>query len=149
MASKRTTNQAIALANETVLPIFLVFTALFTAVACLLGVQVAQGKDPVLGEAKIVRPQRKVLVRKVVVVKKVTMIVNAPTAAGATGPGAVAAGTAGSSYVSGGGGGGGGGGSYSAPSQSYSAPSQSYSAPVQSAPAPVQSAPAPVQTATS
>jgi len=74
MASKRTTNQAIALANETVLPIFLVFTALFTAVACLLGVQVAQGKDPVLGEAKIVRPQRKVLVRKVVVVKKVTMI---------------------------------------------------------------------------
>ena len=147
MASKRTTNQAIALANETVLPIFLVFTALFTAVACLLGVQVAQGKDPVLGEAKIVRPQRKVLVRKVVVVKKVTMIVNAPTAAGATGPGAVAAGTAGSSYVSGGGGG--GGGSYSAPSQSYSAPSQSYSAPVQSAPAPVQSAPAPVQTATS
>ncbi|MEI6792691.1 MAG: hypothetical protein WCK97_05585 [Actinomycetes bacterium] len=147
MASKRTTNQAIALANETVLPIFLVFTALFTAVACLLGVQVAQGKDPVLGEAKIVRPQRKVLVRKVVVVKKVTMIVNAPTAAGATGPGAVAAGTAGSSYVSGGGGG--GGGSYSAPSQSYSAPSQTYSAPVQSAPAPVQSAPAPVQTATS
>ena len=147
MASKRTTNQAIALANETVLPIFLVFTALFTVVACLLGVQVAQGKDPVLGEAKIVRPQRKVLVRKVVVVKKVTMIVNAPTAAGATGPGAVAAGTAGSSYVSGGGGG--GGGSYSAPSQSYSAPSQSYSAPVQSAPAPVQSAPAPVQTATS
>ncbi len=147
MASKRTTNQAIALANETVLPIFLVFTALFTVVACLLGVQVAQGKDPVLGEAKIVRPQRKVLVRKVVVVKKVTMIVNAPTAAGATGPGAVAAGTAGSSYVSGGGGG--GGGSYSAPSQSYSAPSQTYSAPVQSAPAPVQSAPAPVQTATS
>ena len=147
MASKRTTNQAIALANETVLPIFLVFTALFTAVACLLGVQVAQGKDPVLGEAKIVRPQRKVLVRKVVVVKKVTMIVNAQTAAGATGPGAVAAGTAGSSYVSGGGGG--GGGSYSAPSQSYSAPSQTYSAPVQSAPAPVQSAPAPVQTATS
>jgi len=111
--------------NETVMPVFLASAAIFTLLAGFLGVQVANGQDPMLGPAKPVVAQKNLILRKVIKTKKIVTIVNAPTApAAATGNGAVYAST--------------GGGS------TYSAPAQTYSAPVQAAPAP-----APVQTATS
>ncbi|MEI6792689.1 MAG: hypothetical protein WCK97_05575 [Actinomycetes bacterium] len=109
--------------NKTVLPVFLVTAALFTSVASLLGVQVASGRDPLLGSKVAAVTPRKVLLRKLVVTRKVTTLVDAPTAA-AGGQGG------GPAYASAGSGSG----------SSYSAPTQSYSAPVQSAPAPVQTA---------
>ena len=110
--------------NDTVMPVFLASAAIFALLAGFLGVQVANGQDPMLGTPKPVVAQKNLILRKVIKTKKIVTIVNAPNApAAATGNGAV--------YASSGGG-------------SYSAPAQSYSAPVQSAPAP-----APVQTATS
>ncbi|MEI7691644.1 MAG: hypothetical protein WCJ50_03850 [Actinomycetes bacterium] len=112
--------------NATILPVMLASAALFSSMAGFLGVQVANGQDPMLGAAKPVVAQKNVILRKVIKTKKIVTIVDTPAAgATSTGNGAV--------YASTGGGGG-----------SYSAPAQSYSAPVQSAPAP-----APVQTATS
>ena len=111
--------------NDTVMPVFLASAAIFTLLAGFLGVQVANGQDPLLGVKKPVVAQKNLIVRKVIKTKKIVTIVDAPSAAAtSTGNGAV--------YASSGGG------------SSYSAPAQSYSAPVQSAPAP-----APVQTATS
>ena len=112
--------------NATILPVMLASAALFSSMAGFLGVQVANGQDPMLGAAKPVVAQKNVILRKVIKTKKIVTIVDTPAAgATSTGNGAV--------YASTGGG-----------SGSYSAPAQSYSAPVQSAPAPV-----PVQTATS
>lgn len=115
-----------ARSNDTVMPVFLASAAIFALLAGFLGVQVANGQDPMLGTPKPVVAQKNLILRKVIKTKKIVTIVDAPAAgAASTGSGAV--------YASTGGGGG-----------SYSAPAQSYSAPVQSAPAP-----APVQTATS
>lgn len=89
-------------------------------IGSFLGQQVASGKDPKIGGAKIakVEPQQ-VLVKKKIITRRVVTVVRdkAPsstvTAAAQT---------------------------YNAPAQTYSAPAQTYSAPVQSAPAPVQTA---------
>lgn len=127
MSPKTTNNQSKPRArrkNATILPVMLASAALFASMAGFLGVQVANGQDPMLGAAKPVVAQKNVILRKVIKTKKIVTIVDTPAAgATSTGNGAV--------YASTGGG-------------SYSAPAQSYSAPVQSAPAP-----APVQTATS
>ena len=122
---KRPSKPAVkARSNDTVMPVFLASAAIFTLLAGFLGVQVANGQDPMLGTPKPVVAQKNLILRKVIKTKKIVTIIDAPSApAAATGNGAV--------YASSGGG-------------SYSAPAQSYSAPVQSAPAP-----APVQTATS
>ena len=113
-----------ARSNDTVMPVFLASAAIFALLAGFLGVQVANGQDPMLGPKKPVIAQKNLILRKVIKTKKIVTIVDAPTApAAGTSSGAVYAST------------GGGGGSYSAPAQSYSAP--------------VQAAPAPVQTATS
>ena len=122
---KRPSKPAVkARSNDTVMPVFLASAAIFTLLAGFLGVQVANGQDPMLGAAKPVVAQKNLILRKVIKTKKIVTIVDTPAAgATSTGNGAV--------YASTGGG-------------SYSAPAQSYSAPVQSAPAP-----APVQTATS
>ena len=129
MSPKTTNNQSKPRArrkNATILPVMLASLALFASMAGFLGVQVANGQDPMLGAAKPVVAQKNLILRKVIKTKKIVTIVDTPAAgATSTGNGAV--------YASTGGGGG-----------SYSAPAQSYSAPVQSAPAP-----APVQTATS
>ena len=127
MSPKTTNNQSKPRArrkNATILPVMLASLALFASMAGFLGVQVANGQDPMLGAAKPVVAQKNLILRKVIKTKKIVTIVDTPAAgATSTGNGAV--------YASTGGG-------------SYSAPAQSYSAPVQSAPAP-----AAVQTATS
>jgi len=113
-----------ARSNETVMPVFLAGAAIFTLLAGFLGVQVANGQDPMLGPAKPVVAQKNLILRKVIQTKKIVTIVDTPAAgATSTGNGAV--------YASSGGG------------SSSSGPTQTYSS------APVQSAPAPVQTATS
>jgi len=110
-----------ARSNETVMPVFLAGAAIFTLLAGFLGVQVANGQDPMLGPAKPVVAQKNLILRKVIQTKKIVTIVDTPAAgATSTGNGAV--------YASSGG------------SSSSSGPTQTYSAPVQSAPAPVQTA---------
>jgi hypothetical protein len=110
-----------ARSNDTVMPVFLASAAIFALLTGFLGVQVANGQDPMLGAKKPEVAQKNLVLRKIVKTKKIVTIVEAPTAAStSTGSGAV--------YASSGGG------------SSYSAPAQSYSAPVQSAPAPVQTA---------
>jgi hypothetical protein len=110
--------------------------ALFTLVAGSLGVRMAQGQDPSLGakqQVAAVQPH-KVLVRKVVITRRIT-VVKPPKAAAQQATSGLA--------------------STSAPAPSSSAPAQSYSAPAQtSAPTPTPApapapAPAPVATATS
>ena len=113
-----------ARSNETVMPVFLAGAAIFTLLAGFLGVQVANGQDPMLGPAKPVVAQKNLILRKVIQTKKIVTIVDTPAAgATSTGNGAV--------YASSGGG---------SSSSSSSGPTQTYSAPVQSAPAPVQTA---------
>jgi hypothetical protein len=114
--------------RRTSLAVYGVSAALFATVAGGLGVQMANGQDPAVGATKTqvaqVQP-RKVLVRKVIVTKHITVIKPAPAATTAA--------SSGQTYSS-----------APAPVQTYSAPAQTYSAPA--APAP---APAPVATATS
>ena len=121
MSPKTTNNQSKPRArrkNATILPVMLASAALFASMAGFLGVQVANGQDPMLGPAKPVVAQKNLILRKVIQTKKIVTIVDTPAAgATATGNGAV--------YAS---------------SGSSSGPTQTYSAPVQSAPAPVQTA---------
>ncbi|HEY5144044.1 MAG TPA: hypothetical protein VII98_11130 [Solirubrobacteraceae bacterium] len=110
-----------------VLPIYLTAALLFVAMTAFLGARVADGRDPALGgkkTAQVVLPKR-VLVRKVIITKRITVIKPAPVQST---PGTVQA---------------------SAPVQSGGG--TSVSAPVYApAPAPVYApAPAPVQSATS
>ena len=106
--------------NRTIFPVAVASVLAFLMVGSFLGQQVASGKDPRIGSAKIakVEPQQ-VLVKKKIITRRVVTIVRdkAPsstvTAAAQT---------------------------YNAPAQTYSAPAQTYSAPVQSSPAPVQTA---------
>lgn len=105
--------------NATVVPVFLASAAIFTLLAGLLGVQVANGQDPLLGAKKPEVVQKSLILRKVIKTKKIVTVVEAPS-------GVSAASGSSTTYASGGG--------------SYSAPAQTYSAPVQSAPAPVQTA---------
>jgi hypothetical protein len=107
--------------NATVVPVFLASAAIFTLLAGLLGVQVANGQDPLLGAKKPEVVQKSLILRKVIKTKKIVTVVEAPS-------GTSAASGGGQTYASAGGG------------SSYSAPAQTYSAPVQSAPAPVQTA---------
>jgi hypothetical protein len=105
--------------NATVMPVFLASAAIFTLLAGLLGVQVANGQDPLLGAKKPEVVQKSLILRKVIKTKKIVTVVETPS------------GTSASS---------GGSATYAGGGSSYSAPAQSYSAPVQSAPAPVQTA---------
>ena len=105
--------------NATVMPVFLASAAIFTLLAGLLGVQVANGQDPLLGAKKPEVVQKSLILRKVIKTKKIVTVVETPS------------GTSASS---------GGSATYAGGGSSYSAPVQSYSAPVQSAPAPVQTA---------
>ncbi|MDP4921218.1 MAG: hypothetical protein NWQ82_04535 [Solirubrobacteraceae bacterium] len=118
-----TTRPGKARTNATVVPVFLASAAIFTLLAGLLGVQVANGQDPLLGAKKPEVVQKSLILRKVIKTKKIVTIVEAPS-------GSSAASGSSPTYASSGGGGG----------TSYSAPAQTYSAPVQSAPAPVQTA---------
>ena len=118
-----TTRPGKARTNATVVPVFLASAAIFTLLAGLLGVQVANGQDPLLGVKKPEVVQKSLILRKVIKTKKIVTIVEAPS-------GSSAASGSSPTYASSGGGGG----------TSYSAPAQTYSAPVQSAPAPVQTA---------
>jgi hypothetical protein len=104
--------------NATVVPVFLASAAIFTLLAGLLGVQVANGQDPLLGAKKPEVVQKSLILRKVIKTKKIVTVVEAPS-------GVSAASGSSTTYASG---------------DSYSAPAQTYSAPVQSAPAPVQTA---------
>lgn len=113
------------------IPVFATMAVLFLGLFGLLGVRMAQGQDPSLGPKKqvaAVQPH-KVLVRKVVITKKITIIKPAKTAA---------------PIVS-------GGQNYTASAPATSTPAPSYTPPVQtSTPAPAPApAPAPVATATS
>jgi hypothetical protein len=101
------------------MPVFLASAAIFTLLAGLLGVQVANGQDPLLGAKKPEVVQKSLILRKVIKTKKIVTVVETPS------------GTSASS---------GGSATYAGGGSSYSAPAQSYSAPVQSAPAPVQTA---------
>ncbi len=122
--NQTTTRPGKARTNATVVPVFLASAAIFTLLAGLLGVQVANGQDPLLGVKKPEVVQKSLILRKVIKTKKIVTIVEAPS-------GSSAASGSSPTYASSGGGGGG---------TSYSAPAQTYSAPVQSAPAPVQTA---------
>lgn len=104
--------------NATVVPVFLASAAIFTLLAGLLGVQVANGQDPLLGAKKPEVVQKSLILRKVIKTKKIVTVVEAPS-------GVSAASGSSTTYASG---------------SSYSAPAQTDSAPVQSAPAPVQTA---------
>jgi hypothetical protein len=114
-----TTRPGKARTNATVMPVFLASAAIFTLLAGLLGVQVANGQDPLLGAKKPEVVQKSLILRKVIKTKKIVTVVETPS------------GTSASS---------GGSATYAGGGSSYSAPVQSYSAPVQSAPAPVQTA---------
>jgi hypothetical protein len=114
-----TTRPGKARTNATVMPVFLASAAIFTLLAGLLGVQVANGQDPLLGAKKPEVVQKSLILRKVIKTKKIVTVVETPS------------GTSASS---------GGSATYAGGGSSYSAPAQSYSAPVQSAPAPVQTA---------
>ena len=113
-----TTRPGKARTNATVVPVFLASAAIFTLLAGLLGVQVANGQDPLLGAKKPEVVQKSLILRKVIKTKKIVTVVEAPS-------GVSAASGSSTTYASG---------------DSYSAPAQTYSAPVQSAPAPVQTA---------
>ena len=119
--NQTTTRPGKARTNATVMPVFLASAAIFTLLAGLLGVQVANGQDPLLGAKKPEVVQKSLILRKVIKTKKIVTVVEAPS-------GVSAASGSSQTYASGGGG------------SSYSAPAQTYSAPVQSAPAPVQTA---------
>jgi hypothetical protein len=114
-----TTRPGKARTNATVMPVFLASAAIFTLLAGLLGVQVANGQDPLLGAKKPEVVQKSLILRKVIKTKKIVTVVETPS------------GTSASS---------GGSATYACGGSSYSSPAQSYSAPVQSAPAPVQTA---------
>ena len=118
--NQTTTRPGKARTNATVMPVFLASAAIFTLLAGLLGVQVANGQDPLLGAKKPEVVQKSLILRKVIKTKKIVTVVEAPS-------GVSAASGSSQTYASGGG-------------SSYSAPAQTYSAPVQSAPAPVQTA---------
>ena len=117
--NQTTTRPGKARTNATVMPVFLASAAIFTLLAGLLGVQVANGQDPLLGAKKPEVVQKSLILRKVIKTKKIVTVVETPS------------GTSASS---------GGSATYAGGGSSYSAPVQSYSAPVQSAPAPVQTA---------
>ena len=117
--NQTTTRPGKARTNATVMPVFLASAAIFTLLAGLLGVQVANGQDPLLGAKKPEVVQKSLILRKVIKTKKIVTVVETPS------------GTSASS---------GGSATYAGGGSSYSAPAQSYSAPVQSAPAPVQTA---------
>lgn len=108
-------------------PVFLATATLFAGVMGFLGVQMAAGQDPALGTMKpktaAVQPARRILVRKVIVTRHVT-VVEAGTAA--TSPS---------------------GGGEPAPAQKSTAPAQTYAPPVRTSTPPP--APAPVVTASS
>ena len=116
--NQTTTRPGKARTNATVMPVFLASAAIFTLLAGLLGVQVANGQDPLLGAKKPEVVQKSLILRKVIKTKKIVTVVEAPS-------GVSAASGSSTTYASG---------------DSYSAPAQTYSAPVQSAPAPVQTA---------
>ena len=113
-----TTRPGKARTNATVVPVFLASAAIFRLLAGLLGVQVANGQDPLLGVKKPEVVQKSLILRKVIKTKKIVTIVEAPS-------GSSAASGSSPTYAS---------------DDSYSAPAQTYSAPVQSVPAPVQTA---------
>ena len=116
-------------------PVFATMGLLFLGLFGLLGVRMAQGQDPALGPKKqvaAVKPH-KVLIRKVVITKKITIIKPPKTVT----PVAVS----GQSYTA-------STPAASAPAQAYSAPAQTYTPAPAAAPAPAP-APAPVATATS
>lgn len=124
----RTTNRRPARRNRTLLPVAAVTTLAFLGLSGFLGVQMADGKDPLIGSGKQQTAQAKpAVVRKVIITRKVIIKEAAPAASSGTGTG-TSYGSAG--YSGGYSSGGSSAGSYSAPAQS---------APVQSAPAPVQS----------
>ncbi len=63
-----------------VLPIYLATAAVFVAVLGFLGIRVAEGRDPALGVKKVaavVQPRR-IVVRRVVITKRITVIKPAP-----------------------------------------------------------------------
>jgi len=112
-------------------PVFATMGLLFLGLFGLLGVRMAHGQDPALGPKKqvaAVQPH-KVLVRKVVITKKITIIKPPKTVTPVASSGQ----------------------SYTASTPAASAPAPAYTAPAQTytpAPAPAP-APAPVATATS
>ena len=62
------------------MPIYATAAALFIAMTVFLGVRVADGRDPALGAkktAQVVLPRR-VVVRKVIITKRITVIKPAP-----------------------------------------------------------------------
>ena len=68
--------------NKTLAPVAALSVAGFLAVSGLLGVQVARGEDPKLGQVQVakVEPQR-VLVKKKIVTRKVVTVIPAASAA--------------------------------------------------------------------
>ena len=129
----RTTSRRPARRNRTLLPVAAVTALTFLGLSGFLGVQMANGKDPLVGSGKKQTAQAKPgVVRKVIITRKVIIREAAPTASSAAG-----AGTSGGSA------------SYSGGYSSGSSSGGGYSAPAQSAPAPAQSAPAPAQSGSS
>ena len=115
--------------RQRALPVYITMATLFVGMFGFLSARVAQGQDPALSApktAQVAAAPRKVIVRRVIVTRHVTVI--KPAAAAAAGPGTTAV---------------------SAPaSNGYTAPVQQTQAPAYIAPAPVYTAPAPAPAAT-
>ena len=110
------------------LPVYITMATLFVGTFGFLSVRMAQGQDPAFAPktAQVAAAPRRVIVRRVIVTKRITVI--KPAAAAASGAGTAAV---------------------SAPASSgYSAPVQQTQAPVYTAPAPVYTAPAPAPAVT-